>query len=168
MYRILVCDDDHAMLNAIRLHFEDQPNYEVMAISNRKQATTAIEDNEFDIVISDLMFPDEEDGLKVIKCARSQWYEPAIIAMTAFDTVENAVRTMQAGADDFTSKGFGLDEIQIRIENVIQKKKEFLRLTLENKILKQTVKEQFSDYQIIGASPQINQLLQKMVNQLQD
>ena len=130
--------------------------------------TTAIEDNEFDIVISDLMFPDEEDGLKVIKCARSQWYEPAIIAMTAFDTVENAVRTMQAGADDFTSKGFGLDEIQIRIENVIQKKKEFLRLTLENKILKQTVKEQFSDYQIIGASPQINQLLQKMVNQLQD
>jgi two-component system, NtrC family, response regulator AtoC len=114
------------------------------------------------VVVSDLMFPGEADGLAVIETARSQWYSPAVLAITAFGSVQNAVRTMQSGADDFAPKGFGLDEIYIRIKNAIEKKKEFTRLTLENKILKQTIKQHFSDYQIVGASSQVNDLLQKI------
>ena len=162
MYRVLICDDDDTILNGLKLHFEDQADFSVTTASNRPEAVDLIESEEFDVVVSDLMFPREIDGLEVIRCASSIWYSPAILTITAFDTVENAVRTMQAGADDFASKGFGLDEIHIRIRNVIDKKKEFRRLTLENKILKQTVKQQFSDYQIIGYSPQINKLLQKI------
>jgi two-component system response regulator AtoC len=162
MYRVLLCDDDDTILSGIKLHFEDQMDFEVTTVSDRSEAIKIIQSNEFDVVVSDLMFPDEEDGLAVIKCAKSQWYTPAILAITAFDTVENAVRTMQAGADDFASKGFGLDEIYIRIKNVINKKRELIQLTIENKILKQTVKQHFSDYQIIGVSPVINKLLQSI------
>ena len=168
MYRILLCDDDDTILTGIKLHFEDHPDFQITTVSDRSAAIKIIQSNDFDVVVSDLMFPDEEDGLAVIKCAKSQWYSPAILAITAFDTIENAVRTMQAGADDFASKGFGLDEIHIRIKNVIDKKKEFLRLTLENKILKQTVKQHFSDYKIIGVSPQINELLQKIIKIAED
>lgn len=163
MTRILLCDDDDTILSGIKLHFDDHPDFQVTTVSNRNAAIKNIQSNEFDVVVSDLMFPDEEDGLAVIKCAKSQWYAPAILAITAFDTIENAVRTMQAGADDFASKGFGLDEIHIRIKNVVDKKKEFLRLILENEILKQTVNQHFSDYKIIGASPQINELSQKII-----
>ena len=122
MYRIIICDDDESLLSGISLHFDDDPDFHVTTVSNSSEAIEKIESGEYDVVVSDLMFPGEADGLAVIKTARSQWYSPAILAITAFGSVQNAIRTMQSGADDFAPKGFGLDEISIRIKNAIDKK----------------------------------------------
>lgn len=162
MYRILVTDDDKTILSGIRLHFEDQIGYELFTADNRELALEMLENNEFDAVIADLMFPETDDGLAVLKSAHRQWYQPAILAMTAFDTVDNAVATMKAGADDFAVKGFSLDELIIRIENLVKRQQEIRRLAIENEVLRQTVCQQFNDYQIIGRSKVISDLMKKI------
>jgi DNA-binding NtrC family response regulator len=69
---------------------------------------------------------------------------------------------MKAGADDFISKGFGLDEMTLRIENMLKKKHKVDQLAIENRILRETIQKQFSDYQIIGQSPKIRDLMKKV------
>jgi DNA-binding NtrC family response regulator len=168
MYRVLIGDDDETILKGIRFHLQEQNALEIVTADTKEEALNFIESNEFDAVIVDLMFPEADDGLAVIKCARNQLYRPFILAMTAYESVENAVATMQAGADDFAAKGFNLDELMLRIENLFKRKKELQQLTIENEILRQTVRQQFNDYQIIGRSKQIKELMGKVLKIAED
>jgi DNA-binding NtrC family response regulator len=168
MYRVLIGDDDETILKGIRFHLQEQEGLEIVTAETKEEALNFIETDEFDAVIVDLMFPEADDGLAVIKCARNQMYRPLILAMTAYESVENAVATIQAGADDFAVKGFTLDELMIRVENLIKRKKELQHLTIENEILRQTVRQQFNDYQIIGLSKQIKELMGKVLKIAED
>ncbi len=162
MYKILVTDDDHTILSGLGLHFQDNPEYHCVTADYIEAAKKILESGEFDLVVADLMFPTAAHGLEVMRCAREQWYRPAILAMTAFDTVENAVEAMKAGADDFASKGFGLDELILRIEHLIKRKDELRKLVIENEVMRQTLRQQYNDYQIVGKSRQIRELMEKV------
>ena len=162
MNRILIVDDEATMLKGITFHLQENSDYEIFTASDRRPAIEFIENNELDLVVTDLMLPKVEDGLAVIRTAKDQWYQPSVLAMTAFETIENAVETMRAGADDFVSKGFGIDELSMRIDNLLKKKQQLSQLSIENRILKETIQHHFSDYQIIGKSKQIIELLEKI------
>jgi len=162
MNRILIVDDEATMLKGITFHLQENSSYEIFTAAERKPAIEFIENNELDLIVTDLMMPKVEDGLAVIKAAKDQWYQPSVLAMTAFETVENVVETMRAGADDFVSKGFGIDELSMRIDNLLKKKQQFSQLSIENRILKETIQHHFSDFQIIGKSKQILNLLEKI------
>ena len=155
MYQILIADDELAMLKGIQFNLQDNSDFEVFTASDRQSAIDILKSNEIDIVVSDLMMPDIADGLAVMKSAKEQWYKPSVLAMTAFETVENAVMAMQAGADDFISKGFGIDELSFRVENMLKKKQEVDYLANENRILRETIQQHYSDYKIVGRSKQI-------------
>ncbi len=162
MNRLLIVDDETSMLRGIEFHLQDHGKYEISTASDAETALKLLQSNEFDLVVSDLMMPDISDGLTVIKTASEQWYQPGILAMTAYESVENAVNAMKAGANDFISKGFGLDEMSLRIENMLKKKRQIDQLAIENRILKETIQKQFSDFRIIGNSPQILELIKKL------
>ncbi|MBN2424526.1 MAG: sigma-54-dependent Fis family transcriptional regulator [Calditrichaceae bacterium] len=162
MYRLLIADDEAAMLKGIELNLQENKNFEILTASNKKEAFEILANNEIDLVVSDLMMPDIQDGLDVMKTAKEQWYKPSVIAMTAFETVKNAVMAMQAGADDFLSKGFGIDELSFRIKHLLKKKSELEQLAIENSLLKETIQEQFNDYKIIGNSPGMMKLMQRI------
>jgi two-component system response regulator AtoC len=162
MYNVLIVDDEETMLKGIEFDLQGNKNYKLFTAADKEMATQILVKNEMDLVVSDLMLPEIEDGLDVIKIAKTQWYQPSVIAMTAFETIENAVRAMQAGADDFISKGFGLDELYFRINNIFCKKQEMNRLAIENQILRETIQHHYSDYKIIGKSKVMLQLINKM------
>jgi DNA-binding NtrC family response regulator len=162
MPRLLIVDDEISMLRAIEFYFQENNNYEILTASDRKTAIALLESNEIDLVLSDLMLPNINDGLEVMKTAKEQWYQPSVLAMTAFETIENAISAMKAGADDFISKDFGLDEMSLRIDNMLKKKEQVDQLSIENRILKETIQRQYSDFQIIGKSIQILNLLKKI------
>ena len=162
MYRLLVVDDEITMLKGIQFHYQDNLNYELFTASDKEQAIRLLEENEFDIIVSDLMLPSVDDGLQVIRSAKDQDYQPVVLAMTAFETVENAVACMKNGADDFVSKGFGLDELSLRIENILKRKNKFLQLSIENQILKEAIQQQYSNFEIIGKSQKMQDLLKKV------
>jgi len=162
MISILIIDDEVSMLRGIEFHLQESTNYRIYTASDRKTAIDLLNTHEFDLVVSDLMLPEIVDGLAIIQAAKTQWYLPSVLAMTAFDSVENAVNAMKAGADDFISKGFGLDEMSLRIDNMLEKKKHVDRLSIENRILRETIQKQFSDYQIVGKSSKIISLMKKV------
>jgi DNA-binding NtrC family response regulator len=162
MYRLLVVDDDPTMLKGIELNLEDHTDYKVKTASDRKAAFELLHQHEFDLVVSDLMVPDVADGQAIVKEAKSMWYQPFVLTMTAFESWENAVSTMKAGADDFVSKGFGLDELTLRIENLLKKKQKINNLEYENQILKETIQQEYSDFKIIGQAPVIKKLIRKI------
>jgi two-component system NtrC family response regulator len=159
MNRILIIDDELSMLRGIEFHLREIAEYDILTASDRPTAMEILESQEIQLVVTDLMLPNIEDGLTIMRFAKKQWYQPSVLAMTAFESVENAVATMQAGADDFVSKGFGLDELTLRINNLLKKKNEIDRLAIENRILRETIQKQFSDFQIIGKSPKMLRLL---------
>jgi DNA-binding NtrC family response regulator len=162
MYRLLIVDDELTMLKGITFHLQENNDYELLTASDKRTAIQLLESNEVDLVVSDLMLPKVQDGLDVIKTAKKQWYQPSILAMTAFETVENAVNTMKAGADDFVSKGFGIDELMLRIENILRKKQQLQKLAVENLILKETIQHHYSGFKIIGKSVQMLELMDKV------
>ena len=162
MHRIIVIDDDPAVLHGILFNLEEKPQYEVLTAASKQEAIKMLKNNEFDLVVSDLMIPGIEDGLEIIRTARQQWYSPSVLAMTAFESIENAVRTMQAGASDFITKGFGVDELIFRIENILKQKNQIDQLATENRILKETIQQHFSNYEIIGESLHIQSLLKRI------
>lgn len=168
MYHILIVDDEESMLKGIEFNLQDNPEYDVKSAKNKEDAIQILKANEMDLVVSDLMMPDVTDGLAVMKTAKEQWYNPSVLAMTAFESIENAVKAMQAGADDFISKGFGIDELTFRIEGILKKKKQIDQLSNVNKILQETIQQHYSDYKIIGNSFQIVELLKRVKRVAED
>jgi len=162
MNRILIVDDELSMLRGIEYHLQESTDYHLHTATDRETAIEILDSNEIDLVVTDLMLPDIRDGLSIMESAKKQWYQPTVLAMTAFESVENAVSAMKAGADDFVSKGFGLDELSLRIENLLKKKKQVDQLSIENRILRETIQKQFSDYKIIGQSPKMLDLMNKV------
>jgi DNA-binding NtrC family response regulator len=168
MYRLLIVDDDPTMLKSIELNLEDHPDYEVRSASDKKTAFALLKQHEFDLVVSDLMVPEVQDGQAIVREAKSMWYQPFVLTMTAFESWENAVSTMKAGADDFISKGFGVDELILRIDNLLKKKQKIAHLEFENRILKETIQQQYSDYKIIGQAPVMKKLIKKISKVAED
>jgi DNA-binding NtrC family response regulator len=168
MFRLLIVDDDQTMLRSIELNLEDHTDYKVKCAADKKTAFELLKQHEFDLVVSDLMVPEVEDGQAIVKEAKSMWYKPFVLTMTAFESWENAVSTMKAGADDFISKGFGLDELTLRIKNLLKKKQQIDNLEFENRILKETIQQQYSDYKIVGQAPVIKKLIKKISKVAED
>jgi DNA-binding NtrC family response regulator len=162
MPNILIVDDEISMLKGIEFNLQDQPGYQVYISSEKESAIEIIEDEDLDLVISDLMLPRIEHGLEVIRVAKLQSYNPSVLAMTAFDTAENAIEAMNAGADDFISKGFNVDELVVRINNLIDKRKYLEKIAFENKILKDSLKQQYNDFRIVGQSEVTQNLIKKI------
>ena len=162
MFRLLIIDDDQTMLKSIELNLEDHPDYQITSASDKNTAIKLLNQNEFDLVVSDLMIPEVDDGQTIVRKAKSMWYRPFVLTMTAFESWENAVSTMKAGADDFISKGFGLDELTLRIDNLLKKKRKIDHLEFENRILKETIQQQYSDYKIIGQASVMKKLITKI------
>ena len=121
--------------------------YDVLAIDNPVEALNIFKDKEFDVVITDIRLP-HMDGLDFLKEVKS--LRPAIkaIVMTAYATVDTAIKAMKLGAYDYITKPFSSEELLLILERL----KDFRRLVEENIKLKQEITERYSFGNIVGKS----------------
>ncbi|MCA9548491.1 MAG: sigma-54-dependent Fis family transcriptional regulator [Myxococcales bacterium] len=89
-------------------------------------ALTALDNQAFDLVITDLMLPGAS-GLEVLKAARGKVPAPDVIVMTAYGSTESAVEAMKAGAADYLTKPFTMDELRLRVARVVDHRQQRLR-----------------------------------------
>jgi DNA-binding NtrC family response regulator len=162
MPNILIVDDEISMLKGIEYILQNVPGFKNFTAPNLDQAIEIMEKEDLDLVISELMLPKIEEGLEVIRKAKSHSYNPSLLIMTAFDTAENAIEAMKAGADDFISKGFSADELIVRINNILEKRRYLEKIAFENKILKDSLKQQYNDFKIVGQSKGTQDLIKKI------
>ncbi len=119
MSRILVVDDDralrHAISRALRLE-----GYEVLEAGDGAQALSQLEQQRPEAVILDLGLP-VIDGLTVCQVVRTRGDRTPILVLTARNEVSDRVQGLDAGADDFMSKPFALEELLARLRALLRR-----------------------------------------------
>ena len=126
--RILIAEDDAALALAL-VHTLRGAGYAVDCVGNGAQADTALIANRFDLVVLDLGLP-KLDGIEVLKRARAQKIRVPILILTARDSVDERVRGLDLGADDYLAKPFSISELQARVRALLRRSDEVAESTV--------------------------------------
>lgn len=118
MKRILLADDNREMCDVLMQALSKQ-GYGVSVALDGESAVEKLRAESFDILLCDLRMP-KVDGIGVLKHCRDISPNTAIIIITAFGTIENAVEAMRLGACDYVLKPFSSDEIEIKIRRALE------------------------------------------------
>jgi two-component system OmpR family response regulator len=111
--RILVAEDDAILADGV-LRSLRQAGYAVDWVKNGLEADSALDADEFDLLILDIGLP-KKSGLEVLKRLRARDSRLPVLILTALDGVNDRVRGLDAGADDYLAKPFELAELEARV-----------------------------------------------------
>jgi two-component system OmpR family response regulator len=111
--RILVAEDDAILADGVTRTLR-QSGYAVDWVKNGAEADSALETDDFDLLILDIGLP-KKSGLDVLKRLRSRDSRLPVLILTALDGVNDRVRGLDAGADDYLAKPFELAELEARV-----------------------------------------------------
>ena len=115
---ILIVDDDDRIRNLLKDYLSEN-YYVVSSAENANQAKEMLKYIKFDIIILDVMMPGQ-NGYELTKEVKKKINVP-IILLTAKGEVENRIKGLELGADDYISKPFEPKELLLRIKNIINK-----------------------------------------------
>lgn len=118
MYTVLVCDDDAAICNSIRIYLT-QEGYNVLTASNGREALEIIENNEIHCLVLDIMMP-ELDGISATLKIREKYNFP-IIMLSAKSEDTDKIAGLSFGADDYVTKPFNPLELMARVKSQIRR-----------------------------------------------
>lgn len=116
---IIVVEDDLQLGAAIERALQ-RLSYTVTWLRNGREALEALRDQTADLVLLDLGLPGK-DGLEVLVEARREGIRTPVLVMTARDAVEARIKGLDAGADDYLTKPFHLDELGARIRSLTRR-----------------------------------------------
>jgi DNA-binding NtrC family response regulator len=151
--RILVVDDDKWTREFVRAIIEKE-GYQVNSAAGGRAALKKIEDSIYDLVITDLVMEDY-NGIDVLKKAKEQSYDPEVIVITGYSSVETAVKTLKLGAYDYLNKPLDPGRTILTIKQALEKRK--LRREVES--FRSHVEEKFGVRQIIAMSPKMRDVM---------
>ena len=117
MNKILIAEDEPAIANLIRAAL-DGPDYRCAWAADGLSACDRLEREPFDLVLLDIMLPGA-DGYEVLNYCRT--LEVPVIFLTAKGTLEDRVRGLRLGAEDYITKPFELMELLARVETVLRR-----------------------------------------------
>jgi len=147
--RILVVDDEEIVIRSC-LRILGTGDYEVEAVQDGWEALRKIDENDYDVVILDIMMP-KIDGMEVLQRVKETHPDVDVIMVTGHSQIETAVRSMKLGAFDYLPKPFDPDELELVVERALERR----RLLQENLDLKTEVSSKYRFEYIIGSSPQM-------------
>lgn len=117
--RILLVEDEKSIRDTVVLNLQME-GFEVVAISDGKQAFSTFRDQHFDLLLLDVMLPGI-DGFKICEQIRLTDTKTPIIFLTAKDNTNDRLQGLRLGADDYLQKPFHLEELLLRIRNVLKR-----------------------------------------------
>ena len=117
MKNILIIDDEKEIREGLVEILKDA-GFAVDSADNGEQGLDKIKKKDFDVVVTDLIMP-VVGGMEVLRGTKHIKPQTRVILITAFATVDNAVEAMKAGASDYITKPFRVDEVQTKIRKVL-------------------------------------------------
>ncbi|MDO5707106.1 MAG: response regulator transcription factor [Andreesenia angusta] len=120
--RILIAEDERELSNALKAILNNS-NFSVDQAFNGEEAIDYIELGEYDGIILDIMMP-KIDGIEVLKIIRNKGINTPVIMLTAKSEVEDKVRGLDCGADDYLTKPFDIKELIARIRAITRRNSE--------------------------------------------
>lgn len=144
--RVLVIDDDLSMLELLRAELELR-HFEIDTQTSPEAALRALAERDFDVVLSDISMRGMS-GVDLCREVVTLREDTPVIVMTAFASIESAIASIRAGAYDFVTKPFDMNDLVLTIERSLKHRE----LREEVKRLRQAVSEQRPMDEIIGES----------------
>lgn len=119
MMRVLLVEDEENIRDLVKLNLE-LDDYEVVATDNGREALKFVGEQHFDLLILDVMLP-EIDGYQICEQVRLTNMDVPIIFLTAKDAAADRITGLRKGADDYLTKPFNLEELLLRVQNLIKR-----------------------------------------------
>jgi DNA-binding NtrC family response regulator len=147
MAEILLVEDKESLRQMLRLTLQNA-GYSVEEACDGAEARRKLADSRYNIVLTDLKMP-RADGLEVLRCAKAADADTAVIVLTAYGTIDEAVQAMKEGAYDFLQKPVDSHHLLLLVQRAL----EDARLRAENVLLREEYSRRFGFPRIIGDSP---------------
>ena len=117
--RVLVVEDERKVAKALRDGLESE-HYDVRVAATGEEGFFLVNHEAFDCVVLDVMLP-HRDGLEVLRTLRKRGLHTPVLILTARDTLDDRVRGLDDGADDYLVKPFALPELLARIRALVRR-----------------------------------------------
>lgn len=118
--RILVVEDEKKVASFLKKGLEEE-YYAVDCAYDGEEALYMVEANEYDLMILDIMLP-KIDGLEVLKGVRDKGFPLPVLMLTAKDSIEDVVKGLDTGGDDYLTKPFAFAELLARVRALLRRK----------------------------------------------
>ncbi len=143
-YSVLIVDDDK-IVNEVATETLQRAGYDCRSVFSGEEALAVLDDSPADIVLSDLKM-DGMDGIGLLRQSKKLNPQTVVIVMTAFGTIETAVKAIKLGAYDFLVKPV----LPATLEHVLSRVTEMLELKSQNEIMRRDLADRFQN--IVGKS----------------
>ncbi len=145
--RILIADDEEIVVRSC-LRILSEEKFKIETVSNGLEAIEKIAENEYDMLILDIMMP-KMTGMEVLQRVKETHPDIDVIMITGLNQIETAVEAMKLGAFDYLPKPFDPEELELVVNRAFERR----QLLQENVNLKKEVSARYSFENIIGSSP---------------
>jgi DNA-binding NtrC family response regulator len=151
--KLLIIDDERIALRNLE-HIMKKEGYDVTGTQSGPNALKLIEEQHFDVVLTDLRM-EKVDGMQILKKTRELYPDTEVIMITGFATLDSAVETMKHGAFYYISKPFKLEEVRKVVQEAVHK----VRLKTENRHLREQLESYQGKVKIVTQDPTMQKLL---------
>jgi two-component system response regulator PilR (NtrC family) len=129
-YKILIVDDEVALITLLKEELQDVGGYEVDLAFDGVEAINLIQKSLYDVVLLDMKMP-RVDGREVLKFIQENSPTTHVIILSQYADIKMAVETTKLGAYEVLGKPYDIDQVEQTIERAIERKK----LSIDNKLL---------------------------------
>jgi len=151
---ILIVDDEFSVRDSLCNWFR-KDGYEVTAVQSAAEALRAMQVRRYEVALLDIKMPGM-DGLELQEHVQRIDPQAAVIVLTAFASVETAVRALKQGAFDYLTKPVDPDELSLLVRRALDER----RLREENRQLRGTIDELVAADTIVGSSPPMRKVME--------
>src|SRR5215467_12016311 len=152
LLNLLIVDDERAVREACR-EAASSLGYRTTAAESAEHALRIIDAHNIDVVLLDLKLPGA-GGLETLRQLKKARPDIEVVVVTGHGTVESAVQAMKAGAYDYMTKPFSLEELNLLLARVGA----HLKLKTENRVLREKIRSRQGFGSIIGRAPEMDKL----------
>ena len=143
--RLLIVEDEENLREILKKRLKGE-HYSVDSCGDGIEAMEYMDMVEYDGIILDIMLPGK-DGLEILKEIRERGNQTPVLMLTARDAIEDRVKGLDLGADDYMVKPFAFEELVARIRVMMRRKPQFTtnRIAFENLVLDRDTKKVWRD-----------------------
>jgi DNA-binding NtrC family response regulator len=153
---ILVIEDKESMRDMLKQTLEAE-GYQVVSAKDGAEGIKKVSEERIELVLTDLKLP-RKDGFEVLKTVKEDNPLLPVIVMTAFGTIETAVKAVKQGAYDFLTKPFDTEHLLVLIKRALDAS----RITAENILLREEFADRLGLPKLIGKSVQLQEITAKI------
>ncbi|RPI59145.1 MAG: DNA-binding response regulator [Ignavibacteriales bacterium] len=137
--KILLVEDEENLALGLEYNLTEE-GYRVTLARDGKEAIKFFDESDFDLIVLDIMLP-YFNGFEIAKHIREKYPQMPILMLTARTQVEDRVKGLELGADDYLTKPFHLKELLLRIKGMLKRKSWYQKVVIENPIYRFGINE---------------------------